>query len=83
MKVLINIHLGDSVWLMNNNQVVVGYIKKIMYSSLISNVDHESIVTVEKYVVGIKDPKYVGGEREVTCDKTELFSTKELLIQSL
>lgn len=83
MEVLLNKHVGDITWLMYDNQVVCGTIKRILYRQFISNLDYESIVTVEKYVVVVKDHKYEGGVKEVKCDKNDLFPDKESLIKSL
>lgn len=83
MKVLLNKHVGDLVWLMYDDQAVCGTIKRILYRQFISNLDYESIVIVEKYVVVVKDHKYEGGVREVNCDKNDLFPDKESLIKSL
>lgn len=83
MKVLLNRHIGDMVWLMYNDQVVCGTIKNILYRKFVSNVDHDVVITVERYTVGIKDHRYSGGLKEVSCEKDELFQDKESLIKSL
>lgn len=83
MKVLLNKQIGETVWLMYNDQVAFGTIKNILYRQFISNLDHETIVTVEKYTVAIEDNKDVGKFIEVSRDKDELFQDKESLIKSL
>lgn len=83
MKVLLNKQIGETVWLMHNDKVAFGTIKNILYRQFISNLDHETIVTVEKYTVVIEDNKYVGKFIEVSRDKDELFQDKESLIKSL
>lgn len=83
MKVQLEINIGDPVWFMYDNQAVCGYVKNILYRQFISNLDHESVITVEKYTAVIKDHKYANKEREVICDKNELFPDKESLIKSL
>lgn len=83
MEVLLNKQIGETVWLMYNDQVTFGTIKNILYRQFISNLDHETIVTVEKYTVVIEDNKYAGKFIEVSCDKDELFEDKQSLIKSL
>lgn len=76
MKVIVQRNIGDTVWLMYNDQAMCGTVNKFVYSQFKSNLDYESIVTVERYYVLI-------GEKEVSCEKEQLFNDKESLIKSL
>lgn len=81
MKVLLNKHIGDMVWLMYNDQAVCGTIKNILYRKFVSNLDFETVNTVEMYMVSIKNHK--GGSIEISCKKDEVYPDKESLIKSL
>jgi len=81
MKVLLNKQIGDPVWLMYNDQAVPGIINKVHYRQFVSNLDYETVNTVEMYTVNIKNHK--GGSVEISCKKDEVYPDKESLIKSL
>ena len=81
MKVLLNKQVGDPVWLMYNDQTVPGIINKVHYRQFVSNLDFETVNTVEMYMVSIKNHK--GGSIEISCKKDEVYPDKESLIKSL
>jgi len=83
MKVTFKRSIGEKVWIMYENHIECGHIKNMWYRKYISNIDHETVVTVEKFDVAIKESKYLNTETIVSCKNNELFSDKESLIKSL
>lgn len=83
MEIEFEKHIGDKVWLMFENQVVSGQITEILYRKYVSNVDYETIFSIEKYNVEVKDSKYKNGSKTISCEKGDIFPDKESLIKSL
>jgi len=83
MKIKLDKKIGDEVWLMSDDRVVSGNISDIYYREFISNLDHETVIKVERYVVITKDNRYDSGLKKINCLKEDLFPDKESLIKSL
>ena len=81
MRVLLNKQVGDSVWLMYNDQAVPGIINRVHYRQYVSKLDFETVNTIEMYTVSIKN--HTGGSIEISCKKDEVYPDKESLIKSL
>lgn len=77
MKVHIELNPGDNVWFMYKDEAVCGTVHKSRYGKFRSNVDHDSIIESETYVV------YIGGKEAGIYKRDDLFTTKEDLIKSL
>ena len=83
MEIEFEKHIGDKAWLMFENQVVSGQITEILYRKYVSNVDYETIISVEIYNVEVRDSKYKNGSKTISCKKEDIFPDKESLIKSL
>lgn len=78
MKKTFDFNINDKVWLMHDNEAVIGVITKMIYKKSISCSDFESLSEVENYILYTEGNKQLGEH-----NRKELFRTKEDLIKSL
>ena len=78
MKVEFNLSPGDTVWLMDDNQVKCGKIVSTSYVKSVSCVDFDTVYESKRYDVDVDGGKVIKG-----CYDEQLFPSKEDLIKSL